>query len=421
MVSVRSLGERKHAKGSSQCNWAIVLGYISVVALSALMFSQHAGELLNPSATASGSDNTYSSPKWRLLKGKAVEETEEKYAYVTELHHGTGYLCGAAMLAWNLRTRGEDIDLVALVSGHLGETYEEHQNAISYLKELGFKVHSSPLLKNPFHSYMTKDTAVSTDIAETKRENYSKINMFALHEYSKIIYLDADIFLPNGAPDQLFDKYEGAPKPAGRRIHGHGINSGMMVVRPDVTMYLDMLSKISEVTSYNGGDQGFLINYFNTFGEGFEYFQDDHVRQEHNQLPPNSGLGPEDRPDAPRTHDYEVYHAFGKKIWQCPRDHYCEKNPTAARKYLWPQMEDLWWKNFDDMVVEKPFVVGNPKFRDYCIQPDPQGISEKHQSDKWGYILPKKEMIKMRETKKATMIKKSDGSEMKAKKCQTCP
>ena len=53
--------------------------------------------------------------------------------------------------------------------------------------------------------------------------------------------------------------------PGGRymqRIPKDEINSGLVVARPNLTLYWDMLSKLNDLESSTGGDQGFQIRYF---------------------------------------------------------------------------------------------------------------------------------------------------------------
>eukprot|EP00522_Entomoneis_paludosa_P006175 CAMPEP_0172445668 /NCGR_PEP_ID=MMETSP1065-20121228/5466_1 /TAXON_ID=265537 /ORGANISM="Amphiprora paludosa, Strain CCMP125" /LENGTH=424 /DNA_ID=CAMNT_0013196595 /DNA_START=182 /DNA_END=1456 /DNA_ORIENTATION=- len=329
----------------------------------------------------------------------------EKFAYATEVHGGTNYLCGAAMLAWTLRNRDPNIDLLAIVSGHLGDSREEHLNAIEYLKKSGYTIRYAPNLMNPFTYYDHHSSGDAKQggepvtanhvekMKERKRSNFSKLNVFALFDYTKVVFIDADMFLARGAPDRLFNLYDGYPKPAGRQIYGNGINSGFMVLRPNMTTYVDMLSKFSELESPKGGDQGFLKEYFNTFHEGFEFLHPHHdIRQITNRW--GTYTKPQDRPDPPHQTHIDVYHAFGNKAWDCPRDVYCEENPTQAKKYIWPQMIDLWWTYFDDMAEAQPWVKDDEKYQGYCLQDVDAAYK------KWGYVVSKDEMEEMKQNVK---------------------
>eukprot|EP00522_Entomoneis_paludosa_P001726 CAMPEP_0172476018 /NCGR_PEP_ID=MMETSP1065-20121228/70167_1 /TAXON_ID=265537 /ORGANISM="Amphiprora paludosa, Strain CCMP125" /LENGTH=179 /DNA_ID=CAMNT_0013234233 /DNA_START=421 /DNA_END=957 /DNA_ORIENTATION=- len=174
-------------------------------------------------------------------------------------------------------------------------------------------------------------------------------------DYTKVVYVDSDLFLPNGAQrtDQLFDLYEGSPKPAARYNWKTQINAGFMLARPNITLYWDMLAKFNTLESPTGGDQGFQNAYFYKYQFGFEGFQDDHLVQVINSAPPYWIKGHTtlvNRDDPPSNID--VYHHFGTKIWMCPRHVYCELSDQDAQRYIWPQMVDLWWKEFDAMARE---------------------------------------------------------------------
>lgn len=65
--------------------------------------------------------------------------------YVTSVYDES-QLCGAIMLAWALKSRDPNTDLVAVVSGMTEKT---HALAIDALQKAGFKVYKAPLLKKP--------------------------------------------------------------------------------------------------------------------------------------------------------------------------------------------------------------------------------------------------------------------------------
>lgn len=87
---------------------------------------------------------------------------------------------------------------------------------------------------------------------------YTKLMIFNLTQYERIVYLDADTLVARNV-DELFlcDAALCAVLRAGERF-----NSGVMVVRPSEGTLDDMLRRIADTPSYTGGDQGFLNEYF---------------------------------------------------------------------------------------------------------------------------------------------------------------
>jgi len=269
---------------------------------------------------------------------------------------GTKFMCGAAMLAWGLRHRNPDIELAVFISGFLGNN-QEHDRALRYMQRLGYVIKTSPLLINPFNY---------SDLE--RRFNFCKVNMYAMMDYTKVLYVDTDLFFPERSPDHLFDQHEGSPQPAARIAwHKRGwINAGFMLARPNLTLYWDMLSRFHEFESNSGGDQGFQNVYFNKYQFGFEGFNEDNYTRLVNWIDVRKNkMTPYTRPDLPDEWGY--YHQFGMKPWMCPRDVYCEKSELDARRYVWPQMLDLWWEHFDQMTQEWPWLLED-EYKDYCIK-----------------------------------------------------
>lgn len=187
-------------------------------------------------------------------------------------------------------------------------------------------------------------------------------------EYSKIVYLDSDLFLPNGHLDLLFAMYEGSPKPVARKLRTT-YNAGFMVLRPNMSLYFDMLTKFNTIQSNDGGDQDFQVAYFQKHQQGIESFTDRSFpiqvsnldRLDHSQTPAK-------RPNPPKR--VHIYHPFGVKPWMCPKmQPYCQESAERANRYLWPQFVDLWWQHFDEMVKAWPWIAETGGGKEFCLQP----------------------------------------------------
>ncbi|CAI5486826.1 unnamed protein product [Closterium sp. Naga37s-1] len=101
--------------------------------------------------------------------------------------------------------------------------------------------------------------ATPNRVAINKPCRYSKLWMWTLTEYHRLVYVDADLLVLSSL-DELFcrDELTAAPD----TIPPDRFNSGLMVVAPSDDTFRDMLSKVATTKSPNVGDQGFLNNYF---------------------------------------------------------------------------------------------------------------------------------------------------------------
>ena len=88
---------------------------------------------------------------------------------------------------------------------------------------------------------------------------YTKLHVWNLIEFKKIVYIDADTLVLENV-DELFERP--CPAAAPDTFPPDRFNAGVMVVRPDETTFKDMMSKTSELKSYDTGDTGFLNAYF---------------------------------------------------------------------------------------------------------------------------------------------------------------
>ena len=88
---------------------------------------------------------------------------------------------------------------------------------------------------------------------------YTKLRVWEQTEYAKIIYLDADTTVV-GDLTELLDRPDFAAGPCGTAPDQ--FNSGVMVLTPSQIVFDDMVIQLSELGSYDGGDQGFLNSYY---------------------------------------------------------------------------------------------------------------------------------------------------------------
>ncbi|KAG7845384.1 hypothetical protein KL941_003230 [Ogataea angusta] len=92
----------------------------------------------------------------------------------------------------------------------------------------------------------------------------SKINLWRLVEYSKLVYLDADTLLLQNL-DHLFAQNFDASQVMAAPDCGWPdlFNSGVMVLQPNMTVFQELMDLYESTESFDGADQGLLNHYFN--------------------------------------------------------------------------------------------------------------------------------------------------------------
>ncbi|PIN10402.1 Glucuronosyltransferase [Handroanthus impetiginosus] len=172
----------------------------------------------------------------------ALGSQNSEEAYVTLLY-GDEFLLGVRVLGKSIRDTGSTKDMVALVSDGVSDY------AKKLLQADGWIVKTISLLENPNQVRPTRFWGV-----------YTKLKIFNLTNYKKVVYLDADTIVVKNI-DDLFKCH----KFCANLKHSERLNSGVMVVEPSEKLFKDMMTKVSTMYSYTGGDQGFLNSYFPDF------------------------------------------------------------------------------------------------------------------------------------------------------------
>ncbi|PKI39091.1 hypothetical protein CRG98_040515 [Punica granatum] len=163
-------------------------------------------------------------------------------AYVTLLY-GDEFLLGVRVLGKSIRDTGTTKDMVVLVS----DGVSDYANKL--LQADGWIVEKISLLANPNQVRPKRFWGV-----------YTKLKIFNMTNYKKVVYLDADTIVVQSIED-LFK----CGKFCANLKHSERLNSGVMVVEPSDTVFKDMMAKVNTLYSYTGGDQGFLNSYYPEF------------------------------------------------------------------------------------------------------------------------------------------------------------
>lgn len=186
-----------------------------------------------------------------LAAAAGVAEAATEEAYVTLLY-GDEFVLGVRVLGKSLRDTGTRRDMVVLVSDGVSEYSRK------LLQADGWIVNRITLLANPNQVRPKRFWGV-----------YTKLKIFNMTDYKKVVYLDADTIVVKSIED-LFK----CGKFCGNLKHSERMNSGVMVVEPSETLFKDMIDKVGSLPSYTGGDQGFLNSYYHDFANSHVFEPD---------------------------------------------------------------------------------------------------------------------------------------------------
>lgn len=97
----------------------------------------------------------------------------------------------------------------------------------------------------------------STSVHKRFSAVLTKLAVFNLSQYSKVVFVDADALIL-GDTSALFQ----CGQFCAAFINPCYFNTGLMVISPKAAVYSDMMQKLPVLESYDGGDQGFLNSYY---------------------------------------------------------------------------------------------------------------------------------------------------------------
>ncbi|XP_029973566.1 glycogenin-1a [Salarias fasciatus] len=177
------------------------------------------------------------------------KRTMSDQAFVT-LATNDSYAKGAMVLGQSLRNHHTTRKLVALIGPHVAEPCRD-------------------ALRSIFDEVCVVDVMDSGDaahLAMMKRPDlgvtFTKLHCWRLTQYSKCVFMDADTLVLSNI-DELFEREElsAAPDPGWPDC----FNSGVFVFRPSNETHEKLLTFCGENGSFDGGDQGVLNSFFNTW------------------------------------------------------------------------------------------------------------------------------------------------------------
>ena len=91
---------------------------------------------------------------------------------------------------------------------------------------------------------------------------YTKLHAFGYEEYERIVFIDADTIVVKSMDHLFVEVKTNFAACAQTPYFEHLFNSGMMIFKPSRALYEDLISKKDVLPTVDGGDQGFLNEYF---------------------------------------------------------------------------------------------------------------------------------------------------------------
>ena len=271
-------------------------------------------------------DHSAGKEVWRVKP----DNYRSRYAYVTILHSSEAYVCGAIALAQSIRQTNSTKYLVLLADESITP------KSIAGLQAAGWDVRRIQRIRSVFSKK-----------GSYNEWNYSKLRVWQLTEFSKVIFIDADLLVLENI-DMLFTY----PQLSAVLNHKHIFNSGLMVVEPSQCMFEYLMRESFKIKPYNGGDQGFLNEIFTWWHR---------LPWRLNALKTFEGKSIEQHV---MKKDLYAVHYLGLKPWMCYRDYDCNWDLEDRQIYASDSAHRIWWQVYDAMPKELQPYCGLTEKRD---------------------------------------------------------
>lgn len=175
-----------------------------------------------------------------------------RYSFVTFL--GTdSFLPGVVALNNSLKKYNKKYPLLVLITDLVSE------ESIKVLDSLKIAYKYVDRIKNPNH--LGSDN-------RNFRHMYTKLRIFELDEFDKVVYIDADMLVCCNV-EELFNCPHMSAVVAGALnpvfSHWNELNAGFQVVVPDKALAEKMYALVDSTPSDDGSDQGFLHSFYNNW------------------------------------------------------------------------------------------------------------------------------------------------------------
>ncbi|XP_058077687.1 UDP-glucuronate:xylan alpha-glucuronosyltransferase 2-like [Magnolia sinica] len=238
-----------------------------------------------------------------------------RVAYATVLHSSERYVCGAIALAQSIIQTNSTKDLVLLADRSITKKSRWALKAAGWKIKMIERIRSPQAKKNAYNEW-----------------NYSKLRIWQLTEYDKIMFIDSDLIVLEN-----LDRFFTMPQLSAAGNNGVLFNSGIMLIEPSNCIFEMLMNKRDQLVSYNGGDQGYLNQVFIWWHRlpgrlnRLKVFKRTHNRNGR------------DLPNA-----YAI-HYLGFKPWLCYRDYDCNWDKKDHQIFASDLAHQIWWQVYDSM------------------------------------------------------------------------
>ncbi|XP_059435589.1 putative UDP-glucuronate:xylan alpha-glucuronosyltransferase 4 [Corylus avellana] len=260
---------------------------------------------------------------WRPLssestpqKRKHTTHHHQREAYATVLHSSEAYVCGAIALAQSIIRTNSTKDLILLADDSIAS------NSLRGLRAAGWKIKRIKRILSPF-----------AQKGSYNEWNYSKLRVWQLTDYDKIIFIDADLLVLKNI-DKFFVHPQLSAAPNDKTI----FNSGVMVIEPSMCVFKDLMEKSFKLGSYNGGDQGFLNEVFTWWHR---------LPAKLNHLKIYGGGSKDEKHEIPA--DVYAIHYLGLKPWMCYKEYDCNWDMPDHHPFASDSAHRRWWQVYEAM------------------------------------------------------------------------
>lgn len=179
-----------------------------------------------------------------------------RLAVVTAIYNDE-YIEGVEVLGYSLRRINIQADLILLyISNRL------NQLTLDRCRKAGWYLYSIERIDPPRFAI----------IYRRFYDQYTKLRIWSMIGYHRVLYLDADTLVVRDISELLTgtiyedseDSFLGAVEDVWQGSIGPNFNAGVLLIRPNITVFNDMLVKMHNMAAYGSywAEQGFLNWYF---------------------------------------------------------------------------------------------------------------------------------------------------------------
>ncbi|TNV84871.1 hypothetical protein FGO68_gene11374 [Halteria grandinella] len=179
------------------------------------------------------------------MEAAAVDKSQVKKVYATMITDDK-YISGLQVMHYTLRKFTQRTLVIIL------------QDNVKKITEKQLEKLSNVIIKKVSH--LSNPHEKNASDASWIGSGYTKLYIWSLVEYEQLFYIDADCMI-NACIEDVFDRdvsFAAAPDV----FPPDHFNAGVLLIKPSIEIFNDMVAKSPDMPSYDGGDTGFLNNYF---------------------------------------------------------------------------------------------------------------------------------------------------------------